>query len=343
MTVQHHPFILLRTTIVIALLLSLALVVYPRFNRQDIGSLKDNVVGRAPDGKVSMGDTPEYINGVRYYRGEIAKNQLSTPFAYRVGVPYVAALLPIRDPMTALNCLNYIGLALVLFFLHGTMRAMGYGFRETVFGDFIFVFSFPVFYYGSIGMVDPVWLTVLSAGLFCLYRQQWMWLCVVTTLGAFIRETTIVLVVVAAAHLVVKRPRRWLWIMILVALAFLLPSIGVRWAFHDLDHYVWKPSLSYLHQNLRLRAVAAMVLSLGLPGILTLVWLIRKRCKNLTASPEIWVPMLVGILCAFGLSAFAFVAAYADGRFLWTVSLFGMPFCLDVLSQNKTPVADHPR
>lgn len=317
------------------LLLALALVIYPRFNRQDIGPLKSSIVGRASDGTPSMGDAPEYVNCVRYYRGEISKNQLTTPFAYRAGVPYVAALLPVKDPMTAINCINYIGLALALFFLHKTMLGMGYGFREVVIGDFIFVFSFPVFYYGAIGLVDPVWLTALAAGLFCLYRQQWVWLCGVVAVGALIRETTIVLVVVTAVYLLVVSPRRWFLIMTLVALAFVLPSMGTRIAFDDLGHYVWKPSLFYLHQNLRLRAAAAMLLSLGIPGMLILIWIVRTQCRNAAVCPRVWIPMLAGIMCVLGLSAFAFVAAYADGRFLWAVSLFGMPFCIDVLGSKK--------
>lgn len=328
-----------RFAISVILLLSLALVTYPRFNRQDVGLLKEHVVGRGAGGGQSMGDAPEYIRAVQYYRGQVSRDQLVTPFAYRVGVPYVAARLPIKDPMTALNCLNFAGLALALVFLHGTLRAIGYGYRAAVVGDFLFTCSFPVFYYGTVGLVDPVWLTVLSAGLFCLYRRHWAWLCVVTALGALVRETSLVLVVVAAASLLVTRPRKWTLTLVLMVLAYLLPTIGVRLAFHDLQHYAWAPSWGYLHQNLRFRALAAMALSFGLPGILTLVWLVRKRFRGLAASPAVWVPMLTGIVCALGLTAFAFVAAYADGRFLWAVSLFGVPFAVEAVSGEREGVS----
>ncbi len=331
-------------------------------------------MGRGADGCVSMGDAPEYMVAVKYYRGEVPRDRLVTPFVYRVGVPWLASRLPIKDPMTALNCINFAGLALALFFLHGTMRAIGYGFRAAVAGDVLFVFSFPVFYYGTVGLVDPVWLAVLSAGLFCLYRRYWVGLCVVIAMGALIRETTLVLVVVAMAYLWVSRPSRWVLIMLLVALAYILPTLGIRLAFRDLPHYAWSPSWGYLRQNLRLRALAAMALSFGIPGLMTLVWLIQRmtgplpagrrllqvlralccqgfcfsfdtvngdrgtRPRSLASSPSVCIPMFVGIVCAFGLTAFAFVAAYADGRFLWAVSIFGMPFTLDVLRGGKRPL-----
>lgn len=327
----------MRFVVSVALLLSLTLVVFPRFNRQDAGLVKD-YVGVAGNGARSLGDAAEYIQGVRYYRGEISREQLTTPFAYRVGVPYMAARLPIKDPMTALNCVNGVALALALVFLHGFLRTLGYGFKTAAGGCFLFVFSFPVFYYGAIGMVDPVGLTVLAAGLFFLYRQQWIWLCGVAVLGACIRETTLVLVVVTAAYLLVTRPRNRLLILVGVTVAFMLPTIGIRMAFHDLPHYSWSPFRGYLQQNLRLRAVVAMVLSFGVPGLLTLVWLVqvgrgggfavRRGCAS---ASSVWLPMLVGIGCVVGLSAFAVVAAYADGRFLWAVSIFGAPFALDVL------------
>lgn len=332
----------MRIVLSVGLLLCLALVLLPRFNRQDIGPLKEHVVGRGTDGGQSMGDAPEYIRAVQYYRGLVSRDQLVTPFAYRVGVPYVAALLPVKDPMTALNSINGVALALALVFLHGFLRTLGYDFKTAAVGCFLFVFSFPVFYYGAIGLVDPVGLTVLAAGLFFLYRQQWLWLCGVAMLGACIRETTFVLVVVTATYLLVTRPKNRLLILVGVTAAFMLPTIGIRMVFHDLPHYSWSPFRGYLQQNLRLRAVVAMVLSLGVPGLLTLVWLmqvgrggglaVRRGCASATS---VWLPMLVGIGCVAGLSAFAVVAAYADGRFLWAVSIFGAPFALDVLRGGR--------
>ena len=337
MPINAPPSFWPRVGVSVALLVCLALVVYPRFNRHDRGPIMDHVVGRTSTGEQSMGDAPEYMNAVRYYRGEIPKDHLATPFAYRVGVPYVAARLPVKDPMTALNCVNGVGLALAIFFLHGAMRAIGFGFWTTVMGDFMSILSFPVFYYGAIGLVDPVAVTALAAGLYCLYRRHWLGLCGVIALGALVRETSIVLVVVAASHLLVTRPRNWRVTMVLVALAFILPTLGIRMAFHDLPHYVWKPTLSYLHQNLRLRTVVSIALSFGIPGILTLMWLLQKRSgarASLVSNPAVCVPMFIGILCALGLTAFAFLAAYADGRFLWSITLFGMPFCLDLVGNR---------
>lgn len=311
------------------LLIGLGGVVYPRFNRQDLGVV--GLVGRAVDGSVSQGDAPEYIKLVRYFRGEVARSTLTTPFAYRPAAPLLAAVLPVRDPMTALNVINVLGLVATLWFLHRTLRTIGYGFWQALTGDLLYAVSFPVFYYGAIGLVDPVGMTVLAGGVFFLLRQQWWALGGMILCGTFVRETTVWLLPVIAAYLVVVRPKRGWLKLALVSMAYLVPTVFTRWVFSDLGHYAWHPSWGYLWQNLRLRAIGAMGLSVGPPGLLALLWWLNKEWRGRAAALEVMVPMTVGIACGAGLSAFAFVAAYADGRFMWGASLFAMPFCLDVL------------
>lgn len=313
-----------------AVLICLAVTALPRFNRQDIAFLKTSFVGRGADGSVSLGDAPEYCNMVHFFRGELRRQALTTPFAYRPAVPFLASLLPVKDPMTALNIINLASLALAVFLLHGIMRACGYGFWSAIVGDLVFAVSFPVFYYGTIGLVDPMLITVLAGSLYGLYRQRWGFVCGCVLVGALVKETTVIMLPVAFMYLVVTRPSKgWLKLSIMT-IAYLVPTILVRTVLDDLPSYGWHPSPAYLQQNLRLRALAAMGLSFGLPGLGLMLWLAGRRFRGGAMSPVVWAPMIMGVVCGIGLTVFAFVAAYADGRFLWLSSVFAMPFCLDV-------------
>jgi hypothetical protein len=98
-----------------ALILSLILVCYPRFNRQDIGPIQ-KFTGKI-EGKPSLGDSPHYTNYVNYFRGDSSIRQINLPFLYRPLAPLIASLLPIKDPMTAINVLNVFSLYVALVFL----------------------------------------------------------------------------------------------------------------------------------------------------------------------------------------------------------------------------------
>jgi len=320
-------------------LLCLVFVALPRFDRHDTDFMETSLVGRGADGSVSLGDAPEYCNMVRFFRGEMGQQAMTTPFAYRPAVPFLASVLPIKDPMTALNVINLASLALAMLLLHGAMRASGYGFWSAVVGDLIFAISFPVFYYGTIGLVDPVAVTVIAGALYGLYRQRWGFVCGCVLVGAFVKETTVIVLPVAFMHLVVTRPPKGWLKLLAVVVAYVVPTILVRAVLDDLPSYEWRPSLGYLQQNLRVRALAAMGLSFGLPGLGFMLWLAGRRFRGVAMNPAVWAPMMMGVVCGIGLTAFAFVAAYADGRFLWLSSVFSIPFCLDVLgyfSKDRT-------
>lgn len=324
------PSSIVRAGVLVAVLLSLIVVAIPRFNRHDSAFLMTSLVGRGGGGSVSLGDSPEYCNMVRFFRGELGQQALTTPFAYRLAVPFLASVLPARNPMTALNIVNLTSLALAMLLLHGTLRACGYRFWPAVVGDLVFAVSFPVFYYGTIGLVDPTLIAVLAGALYGLYRQRWGFVFGCVLVGALVKETTVIVLPVAFMHLVVTRPAKgWLKLSALV-LAYAVPTLLVRAVMADLPAYGWHPTLAYLQQNLRLRALAAMGLSFGLPGLGLVLWLARRQFRGVAMRPAVWAPMMMGVVCGIGLTAFAFVAAYADGRFLWLSSVFAMPFCLDV-------------
>jgi hypothetical protein len=330
--IELKPSLGVRMSLFLVLLLCLVVITFPRLNRNDPSTLVKTWVGREVDGSVSLGDAPEYCKMVSYFRGHLPRQALTTPFAYRPAAPFLASLLPAKDPMTALNIINLASLALTMLLLHGAMRACGYGFWSASAGDLVFVASFPVFYYGAIGLVDPVLIAVLAGAIYGLYCQRWVLVVGCVLAGALVKETSVIVLPVAIAHVVLTRPPRGWLRLVVVAAAYVVPTILVRIVWSDLPSYGWHPSLAYLQQNLRLRAVASMGLSFGLPGLMLVLWLARRQFRGLAARPLVWAPMMVGVACGMALTVFAFVAAYADGRFLWISSLFAMPFCLDVLT-----------
>lgn len=154
----------------ILVIASLMLVCYPRFDRQDIGGIKE-LAGKK-HGKPSLGDAPEYVNYVKYFRGNVSLSQITLPFGYRPLGPFVASFLPIKNPMTSINVLNLVCLYVALLFLFLLLKSLGFNFWYSLAGCFMFSVSFPTFYYGTDGCIDSVLMCLLVTGTYLISKAN---------------------------------------------------------------------------------------------------------------------------------------------------------------------------
>ncbi len=292
------------------LLLGLVVVCWPRFNL-DTG-----------------GDQQHYIDVVQYLRGQTDFSTLNAPFAYRLAGPLLASLLPL-EPMTALNIVNLLALGITALLIQRTILLLPRSLEAAFAGAALFVFSFPTFYYGTIGYVDPVLILFLALFVFGCCSQKHSLIATAFLLGCLAKESML-LTVPAYVAFVWSQPRHTRMRHLMWAAAVLAAGTTVvfamRW-FIPLDHDLTRvPSLPVLFFNAsRPRAWFSTLLSMGIPGSLLGVLLCLRIGRERLFGHPVGLPLCFGALGSIILLAATFCAAYVDGRPGWMFYPFAVP------------------
>jgi hypothetical protein len=310
------------------------LVCAPRFNRQESGLLAF-FTSKGQPSEERLGDALAYVQYVKWFRGEDVSRYLhpKQSWPFRPFAPAVASLLPF-DPMTSLNILNLVAHLIALCFIYLIILRLGFKYRWRIVGCLIYIFSFPTFYYGAIGYVDPVLLCFLSIGTYLIINEQWIQLAFVIILGTLVKETIIILIPVSISYFIlhgISRKKQAVFIM-LYCLSFIAVYYVAERYNPTAKAYIWQPSLEKLLDNLaRPRSYLSFLLSFGFPGVLSLF-----AIRQLTKSPaqEVFVnlrPFVAGLITTFVLSMYAMLTAFADGRTIWTSYPFTIPLAIFAL------------
>lgn len=184
------------------------------------------------------------------------------PFTYRPLVPWLASLLPF-SPITGINFLNQLFLIVGLIFLYGILSQLGFKPGLRLLGCSLYVFSFPTFYYGTIGYVDPVAIGILTAGTWLIVTERWVLLAPVMVVGMAVKETLFLLLPIAIVVLVARSRKRRILLATLLTLLVLAACLAVRiMAPGDDSAYLWYPQFSRVVANLSLRGLCRRTLYL---------------------------------------------------------------------------------
>lgn len=304
------------------LLVSLAIVCFPRFNRQDL--LIPHVAGEG------FCDADQYVVMTRYFRGQDVADQLEAPFTYRPLVPFVASLLPCA-PQTAINLVNVLSLFLAALVLFKLLAIMGIDFKGCVTGCGLFVFSFPVFYYGTIHYIDPAFIFLVILGTYYIVNDRFLPLVLVMVCGAMVKETIVILFPVLLVHQMLARKAvsQQIAHTAIVTAAYLIAIAFTRVLSVDQGLYCWSPSLERVMENaLRPRSWISALLSLGIPGLLSIVLLYWARKGRYIEELLLLGPFVAGFLTVIALFGYSLLSASADGRFIWPSYAFSIPICM---------------
>lgn len=322
--------------VTLALHLSLVLVCLPRFDRADHGI--DRWTG-------SGGDHEHYVRQVRFYRGE-EEQGAHAPFAYRPLVPALAAWFPVA-PLTAIDLVNLAALLVALGALLALLRDLHLAPRWRAAGGALFVLSFPTFYYGTIGVVDPVLIAVLALGTLAIWRDRWGAVLLLVGVGTGVKETALLLWPVALA--------RW-WTAdrgrgpAFVALAGIPLIWGIVYTFLRIYSgstamYFWWPSADVLMDNLlRPRCWIGSALTFGIPGVLASDYVIRRLLSGTRSRAELMRlgPALAGLTGSLVVFAWSLATAYADGRLIWPSVVYSIPLALGLVDHRRSGHTDDP-
>jgi len=305
------------------LVLSLVVIIIPRFNWGEVGPLKP-FVGIKPF------DIEQYIDYTEFFRGEIDDNsQLEGPFVYRPMTPFLASFLPF-DPLTSINLVNLIVLLLALIPLVKMLQLLQLKSNYVFMGAILFVYSFPLFYYGTSGYIDSVLIGFIMTAVYLMLSNKIILFFVVFALGVGVKETIVILIPVFAIYLFFQSNfslKKNISLLLLLILVYSICTILVRNITPESETYIWFPYLEVILDNLvRPKTYLSILLTFGIPGIGALLYINVVLRKQLFISQQ---PALVtGLIVTMLISFFSLFAAYADGRHIWTSYPFTIPLAV---------------
>lgn len=304
----------------ITLIFCLIIVTLPRFNWGEIGSLK-SFVGSKPF------DIEQYETYTEYFKGDKEKgSEMEGPFAYRPLVPLLASFLPF-DALTSINLVNLLFLIIALYPLAGILKLFKLDGNYILIGELLFIFSFPVFYYGTSGYIDSVLITFIMFGTYLILKEKLFLFFLTFIAGMSVKETIIILIPVFTFYLFFQKKillRRRLMLFLLLIIIYLAGMFFLRKLTPGAESYIWYPSVNIFIKNLtRVKTFLSILLTFGFPGIGSLLFtykLIRNR-----ASYTKELILIMGVIFIMLISLFSLFAAYADGRHIWTSYPFTIP------------------
>ncbi len=307
------------------LVVSIILIGLPRFNMQDLFGL-DKYTNDGKPASIAKNDSRHYKNHILYFRGEVNETKLKEPWVYRPLPTYIASFLPFKA-MTSLNILNYIAMITGLIFLLKICFVLKLSSISSFIGGLFYTFSFPVFYYGTIGYIDPILVSSLIVSLYLILTQKNILFFISVILGALIKETFIIILPVWAIHQVLIQ-KRSIFVVCVILGFLMLCFIGVITLVRILtpvdSGFLWVPKSKMVLFNLfRTRSWFSFLLTLGPAGIIAIYYLIKIN-KNIIDIP-ICIVFATGFLAGFSVFVYSMLSAYADGRYFWIAYPFMLP------------------
>ena len=287
------------------------LIVSFRFNRNDL------VIKRP------LNDAAYYVANVQIHRGVTPTHTYKGPFNERILVTLLAAALPF-EPLTAINLSNIIFLFIALYFLSRILQTFQLPGRLHWLGMYLFVFSFPTFYYSTIGYTDPGVLAMIFVGAFAIFTDKYGLFILAVALGTLAKEGIVVLFPVVVTYAVCRVNYKWLGIALASMLLFLSVTFVIKSLVSEGGNrpFYWKPLPNRVQFNLaRPNFYISTLLGLGIPWILCVALLI----KNFRSVKDYWkadAPLWAGSLFSFFPWLYMIFSAFPDGRIFWISSCF---------------------
>lgn len=267
-------------------------------------------------------DSAYYSALTSYFKGELAREALTTPYVYRWVVPWLAAWMPGVDSATGIALCGVAALVGSVLALHRLLRALGCDGRGAFRGALAYLVSFPALNYGGAVLTDSTGMLVLLIASLALVRG-WCWaLLVVMAVGAGVRESTLLFLPVMVLYYLQARDLRGLVWSLPITLTALAMVAGSRYYFADLPAYYWTPSWARFTANMaRPISWATVLLTIGPVFVLALPGLLRWR----SLPPPVRRFVIAVAPPALALAAYSTISAFMGGRFWWPLYLALIP------------------
>lgn len=274
-------------------------------------------------------DSIAYADTARWLRGEVPLSALRAPFAYRLAVPALAAVLPgaLHNTFAALN---WICVTATACLATAAVRRMGFGARRALAAGLLVVLSLPTFWYAPCLLADPASVCMRMLFVFAVLTTQPRLALTAALAATAIHEDNILLL---GWLLVTRRVAAHYGLAALAAAAGWLAA--VRGAIvPGLAHDAWLPAIGAVGARLgdtrgllALAGCAGVVLPLALAGI----WRAPPRIHALRS--------LLGLMALPAL--YGAVNLRVDGTGVWALYPFLVPFAVSLgLPRRSRTVPD---
>jgi hypothetical protein len=303
----------------LAVLLLLVLVASLRFNRNSL------ILSRP------LNDAMYYIANVEKLRGiDPTTFPYKGPFNERILGTTLAAALPF-SPLTAINITNLLFLVAGCYFLFRLLKTAGIAENLSWLGVYLFIFSFPTFYYSTIGYIDPSVLACIFCGVWAIYANKPLPYLVAVVAGTMAKENIVILIPVALAYSWSRKQSQWAYLALAASLIVVGINTLMRSRLAEVNDYVvfWEPELFRITHNLtRPNFYISSLLSWGAPLVLCGYYLV-KYPKQILENLKEDLPVWAGIATIGAATFYMIIAAFPDGRNVW------VSYCFPILMAMK--------
>ena len=291
-------------------------------------------------------DSTHYVELASYFAGDLAKEALQTPFAYRILVPFLASLGPKNTLDVNFAVINtlFTAAAFVIFYFY-LQQLLDDRFQIN-FGLLLLILAFPTVNYASGVMTDAAGFFFFVLATFLFLTKRYVTFTLALTVGVLAREGILVLIITLLAYLLIsykQRPREeWQPWLILTCVPPILAYIGVRFFFSDLPSFFWHPTLrQFIFTVSRPVAWATFLLTL-LPPLLLIVLAYRRQTvpttellANWSFHTKTWLVSLT--ITGIALNIYSITSAALSGRFVWPFYVVLVPVAAAFFRNDGSP------
>lgn len=291
-------------------------------------------------------DSTRYVELASYFQGTLLKQELHTPYIYRVLVPYLASLGPTNSLDTNFAAINvlFTSAAFTVFYFY--LQTLIKNTSQVNFGMLILIVAFPTVNYSSGVMTDAAgffFFFVLATYLFL--KKRFLLFTIALSVGVMAREAILILLIALLVYLIVTYFRgpseAWNPKLLFSFVPPILVYLGIRVVFSNLPSYFWFPTWQqFLFTVSRPVAWTTFGLTLLPPLILILIGY-RHQEAPVSTVLSIWSfhekALLLSLTVAgIALNIYSITSAALSGRFVWPFYVVLIPLAAAFFSKENS-------
>ena len=283
-------------------------MILPRFNGNQV------IVKQAPY------DAKYFENYVEYFRGNLLELPLRPATNWRFLVPLTASYLPF-SALTSINLINALFLALGLFIFYHALQLLNIPNIKKWQSIWLFLVSFPMFYYASIAYVDTALFLFIAISIYATFKQQAWLFTLAILLGLCVKETIAISIPFYLFYHFKNNRKNAIFVTLVTFILYLYGLYFIRkYAPISLEttrNNFWTFNLESASINFyRFNSWFSVIFSFGLVGLLFFKELINKTFRQIIENP-LYLACLASIGSAIILYFLSYYSTIADGRIIW--------------------------
>lgn len=295
------------TKIVVTALFFMAMVL-PRFNGNQL------LVKQEPY------DLKYFKAYVEYFRDQPLTAPLRPATNWRFLIPYIASKIPF-DAVTSINLVNCVFLILALGVFYKTLELLKIEPNKIWHSLWLFILSFPMFYYSTIGYVDASLFFFIALSIyFTIINKPGLFLLSIL-MGLCVKETIAIAIPFYLFYHLKTDRKKAIYVSLITLISFLVLFYLIKKiapvSIEGSENNFWKFDLANMKNNFfRINTWLSFILSFGFLGLVVLAEL-RKLSIYKIFGNQLILSCLGCIGCAFFFYILSYLSTVADGRVIW--------------------------